>query len=83
MSTLDGENVATLDWKDTAEYLFGRRTPFGSPSTRMDFTNCETPRTIPVVVDYVVSQQDGCLLAEAIFSGLVDLTVPSVDLAAR
>jgi hypothetical protein len=49
----------------------------------MDLTHDETGRTIPIAVDNVVYRQDGCLLVEAMFSGLVDLTSPSVDLAAR
>jgi hypothetical protein len=47
----------------------------------MDLTHGETGRTIPIEVDNVVRRQDGCLLVEAMFSGLVDLT--TADLAAR
>jgi hypothetical protein len=49
----------------------------------MDLTHGETGRWIPIRVDNVVSGPDGCLLVEAMFSTLVDLTSPSVDLAAR
>lgn len=49
----------------------------------MDLTHGQTGRTIPIVVDNVVYRQDGCLLVEAMFSGLADLTSPSADLAAR
>jgi hypothetical protein len=49
----------------------------------MDITHDETGRTIRVVVDNVIYAQDGCQLAEALFSGLVDLTSSSVELAAR
>jgi hypothetical protein len=49
----------------------------------MDLTHGETGRAIPIRVDNVVYREDGCLLVEAMFSGLVDLTSPSVDLAAR
>ena len=49
----------------------------------MHLTHGATGRTIPIVVDNMVHGQDGCQLVEAMFSGLVDLTSPSVDLAAR
>jgi hypothetical protein len=49
----------------------------------MELTHDETGRTIRIVVDNVVYRQDGCLLVEAMFSGLVDLTSLSADLAAR
>jgi hypothetical protein len=49
----------------------------------MDLTHGKTGRTIPIRVDNVVSQPGGCLLVEAMFSTLADLSSPSVDLAAR
>lgn len=49
----------------------------------MYLTHGQSGRMIPIVVDSVVTDQDGCLLVEAMFSGLVDLTSPAVDLAAR
>lgn len=49
----------------------------------MNLTHGGSGRTIPIVVDNVVYRPDGCLLVEAMFSGMVDLTSPSVDLVAR
>jgi hypothetical protein len=49
----------------------------------MDLTHGVTGRTIPIRVDNVVYRPEGCLLVEAMFSTLVDLSSPSVDLAAR
>lgn len=49
----------------------------------MDFTHNATRRSIPIRVDNVVYGPDGCLLVEAMFSTLVDLGSPSVDLVAR
>jgi hypothetical protein len=49
----------------------------------MDLTHRATQRSIPIRVDNVVYRPEGCLLVEAMFSGLVDLGSRSVDLAAR
>lgn len=49
----------------------------------MDLTHDATRRSIPIKVDNVVYGPDGCLLVEAMFSTLVDLSSPSVNLAAR
>ena len=49
----------------------------------MDLTHGQTGRTIPIVADNVVYREDGCLLVEAMFSELLDLTSPSVDLSPR
>jgi hypothetical protein len=49
----------------------------------MELTHSETQRTIPIRVDNVVYRPEGCLLVEAMFSTLVDLSSPSVDLSAR
>ena len=49
----------------------------------MFLTNGATQQSVPIRVDNVVYQDDGCLLVEAMFSKLIDLTAPSVDMAAR
>jgi hypothetical protein len=49
----------------------------------MNLTHSATQRSIPIRVDNVVYRSEGCLLVEAMFSGLVDLGSPSVDFVAR
>jgi hypothetical protein len=49
----------------------------------MDVTNAATQRSITIRADNLVHRPDGCLFVEAMFSGLVDLTAPSVNVAAR
>src|SRR4030095_16168442 len=49
----------------------------------MHITNAATQQSITIRTDNVVYRADGCLLVEAMFSGLVDLTDPSVNVASR
>jgi hypothetical protein len=49
----------------------------------MDITDPKTGSTVSLRTDVVVVKPEGCLLVEALFSNLVDLTAPSVNLAAR
>src|SRR4030095_4808204 len=49
----------------------------------MHITNAATQQSITIRTDNVVYGADGCSLVEAMFSGLVDLTDPSVNVAAR
>lgn len=49
----------------------------------MDLTLGASGRTVPIRVDSMVYREDGCLLVEAMFSRLIDLTSPSVDLTPR
>lgn len=49
----------------------------------MQITNVKTQRSITVRTDNVVFRPDGCLLVEAMFSGLVDLTGPAANVATR
>jgi hypothetical protein len=78
-----GDKVHCRLMRGQLNMVFGHRRRPESWSKQMDLTHGQTGRTIPVVVDNVVYRQDGCLLVESMFSGLVDLTSPAVDLAAR
>jgi hypothetical protein len=49
----------------------------------VQITNSATGQEVTIRVDNVVCRADGCLLVEAMFSGIVDLTAPSVNVAAR
>lgn len=49
----------------------------------MNFTNTATGDTISIRADNIVSGPEGNLLVEAMFSGIVDLTSPSANVAAR
>jgi len=49
----------------------------------MNITNAATQQSITIQADNVVYRADGCLLVEAMFSGLADLSNPSVNLVAR
>jgi hypothetical protein len=49
----------------------------------MNLTNSATGQTVRFRADNVVYGPDGCLVVEALFSGVVDLSAPSANLAAR
>jgi hypothetical protein len=62
--------------------MFGRANP-KVVDDLMHLTHNATQRSTQIRVDNLVYQDDGCLLVEAMFSHLVDLSVSAADLIAR